>query len=211
MLMPLALVDAPVTGADVVAGLGRGLASVLGRACQAVAALLGDLVVRFALGLCRFIAGFLDFLAGLQAGLVLLIGGLGLLFANVLGVAAQVVATLLGDLQASIDAGLEVRVFEDRVISPTYVFDAAAATRHLVETSAPGGLYHCVNSGSCTWLELARLRGLEAKLVPVRMADAKLRAARPMYCVLSNTKLASVGAMMPSWQDAIRRYLSGRA
>ena len=111
----------------------------------------------------------------------------------------------------SIQAGTEARVFEDRTISPTYVIDAAVATRRLLEQSAASGLYHCVNSGSCTWLDLAgevaRQLGVEAKLIPARMADAKLRAERPMYCVLSNAKLAAVGITMPSWQDAIKRYV----
>jgi len=111
----------------------------------------------------------------------------------------------------SIQSGSEARVFEDRTISPTYVMDAAAATRKLLEQSAPPGLYHCVNSGSCTWLDLARevarRLGVEPKLVPVRMADAKLRAERPMYCVLSNAKLAAQGITMPTWQDAVGRYV----
>jgi dTDP-4-dehydrorhamnose reductase len=112
----------------------------------------------------------------------------------------------------AIQAGAEARVFEDRTISPTYVFDAAAATRKLLEQSAPAGIYHCVNSGSCTWLdlarELARQLGVEPKLVPVRMADAKLRAERPMYCVLSNARLAGLGITMPTWQDAVARYVA---
>lgn len=112
----------------------------------------------------------------------------------------------------AIQSGTEARVFEDRTISPTYVFDAAAATRQLLERSAPPGIYHCVNSGSCTWLdlarELARRLGVEAKLVAVRMAEAKLRAERPMYCVLSNAKLAAAGFAMPSWQDAVERYIA---
>jgi len=111
----------------------------------------------------------------------------------------------------AIESGAEARVFEDRTISPTYVFDAAAATRKLLEQSAPAGLYHCVNSGSCTWLdlarELARQRGVEPRLVPVRMADMTFRAERPMYCVLSNAKLAALGIEMPAWQDAITRYV----
>jgi len=112
----------------------------------------------------------------------------------------------------SIQTGSEARVFEDRTISPTYVFDAAVATRRLLEMSAPPGVYHCVNSGSCTWLELARelarLLTVEPKLVPVRMADAKLKAQRPMYCALSNAKLAALGISMPSWTDAIARYVA---
>jgi len=107
-------------------------------------------------------------------------------------------------------SGAEARVFEDRTISPTYVFDAAAATRTLLDTSAPAGLYHCVNSGACTWLELARelarLLGVDAHITPVRMADMKLRAERPFFCVLSNAKLASVGVTMPDWRDALERY-----
>jgi dTDP-4-dehydrorhamnose reductase len=112
----------------------------------------------------------------------------------------------------SIQSGAETRVFEDRTISPTYVFDAAVATRKLLEQSAPAGLYHCVNSGSCTWVglarEIARQVGVEPELVPVRMADATLRAERPMYCVLSNAKLASLGIIMPDWQEAIARYVT---
>jgi len=112
----------------------------------------------------------------------------------------------------AIQSGAEARVFEDRTITPTYVFDAAVATRTLLETSAPAGLYHCVNSGSCTWLELSRelaqLVGVDAKITPVRMADMKLRADRPLYCVLSNAKLASVGVAMPDWRDAVARYVS---
>jgi dTDP-4-dehydrorhamnose reductase len=111
----------------------------------------------------------------------------------------------------SIQTGAEIRVFEDRTISPTFVFDAAVATRKLLEQPAPAGVYHCVNSGSCTWLDLARALarelGVDAKLVPVRMADVKLRAERPMYCVLSNAKLGALGITMPSWQDALKRYV----
>jgi dTDP-4-dehydrorhamnose reductase len=108
-------------------------------------------------------------------------------------------------------AGGEPKVFEDRTISPTYVVDAARATRQLIERQAPPGLYHCVNTGECTWLEfgreLARQLGVQARLIPVRMADMTLRAARPRYCALSNEKLRSFGVSMPTWQDALARYL----
>ena len=108
-------------------------------------------------------------------------------------------------------AGGEVRVFEDRTVSPTYVVDAARATRRLLEANVPAGLYHCVNSGHCTWLEfareLARQLGVDARLIPVSMADVPMRAARPQYCALSNEKLVAAGIDMPSWQDAVTRYL----
>ena len=111
----------------------------------------------------------------------------------------------------TIVAGGEARVFEDRTVSPTYVVDAARATRLLVEANAAAGRYHCVNSGRCTWLEfaheLARQLGADARLMPVRVADVPLRAKRPQYCALSNEKLASLGIVMPTWQDALARYL----
>jgi dTDP-4-dehydrorhamnose reductase len=102
-------------------------------------------------------------------------------------------------------------VFEDRTVSPTYVIDAARATRHVIETQPSPGIYHCVNSGSCTWVELARelarLLGVEPRLKPTRMADVALRAARPQYCALSNAKLRAAGVELPSWQDALARYV----
>jgi dTDP-4-dehydrorhamnose reductase len=114
----------------------------------------------------------------------------------------------------TLKAGGTPKVFEDRTVSPTYVIDAARATRRLIEMSAPPGLYHCVNTGRCTWFELARelarrLGGesLVAKLVPVKMTDVALPAARPKFCALSNAKLRSVGIDMPTWQDALDRYL----
>lgn len=108
-------------------------------------------------------------------------------------------------------AGEEARVFHDRTVSPTHVIDAARATLDLVERAAPFGLYHLVNSGSCTWLELARelagQLGVDPRLVPVAMADVPLPAKRPRYCVLSNEKLRSFGIVMPTWQDGLRRLV----
>jgi dTDP-4-dehydrorhamnose reductase len=110
--------------------------------------------------------------------------------------------------------GREARVFVDRMVSPSSCHDVAWATRALLERRPPSGLYHCVNSGSCTWEDLAREAarqlGVEPRLAPVRMADANLRAERPRYCVLSNAKLAAAGIVMPSWQDAIGRCLATR-
>ena len=103
------------------------------------------------------------------------------------------------------------RVFIDRTVTPTYAIDAAQATRRLIELQAPPGLYHCVNSGSCTWFEFARelatQLGIEARLTPVRMKEVKFRAARPLYCALSNAKLQSLGIQMASWQAALSRFV----
>ncbi len=110
--------------------------------------------------------------------------------------------------------GREAVVFTDRIVSPSFVVDVSRATRQIVESGVPHGLYHCVNSGMCTWYELAheiaRQTGIEAKLQPRQVAQVKLRAVRPSYSPLSNQKLAAAGVAMPTWQDAIARYLAAR-
>jgi dTDP-4-dehydrorhamnose reductase len=110
-------------------------------------------------------------------------------------------------------AGQAPRVFEDRTVSPGYVLDVALATRTLLEREVAPGLYHCVNGGFCTWLEFAHeaadLLGIAAQFDSVRFADVTFAAPRPQYCALSNAKLAAAGVVLPSWQDALARYLSG--
>jgi dTDP-4-dehydrorhamnose reductase len=117
-------------------------------------------------------------------------------------------------LVSGIEQGQEVRVFTDRVVSPSYVTDVAAATRHLVESGASPGLYHCVNSGQGTWFEvaqeIAQILGRVPRLQPVTMEQVPLKATRPRFCALDNGKLAAAGFTMPSWQDALRRWLAGR-
>lgn len=118
------------------------------------------------------------------------------------------VATIVDTLKR----GGEPRVFVDRTITPTYAVDAARATRALVESDAAPGLYHCVNSGACTWFELAKelanQLGIDARFEPVRMRDVAMRAARPQYCALSNAKLLAAGVDMPPWQDALRWFVA---
>ena len=120
------------------------------------------------------------------------------------GSAATIASALL--------AGSAPKVFVDRTVSPTYVVDAARATRHLLERQPERGIYHCVNSGQCTWLEfaqeLARELGVEARVTQVKMADVPLRAQRPQFCALSNEKLRRAGFDMPTWRDALGRYAS---
>lgn len=112
----------------------------------------------------------------------------------------------------AITNGQEARVFSDRTVSPSYVSDVAAATRTLVERGA-FGLYHCVGTGHATWLEvgreIARTLGKEgaARLTPISVADVVMRAPRPQFAALANDKLSRI-APMPTWQDALRRYLS---
>jgi len=106
------------------------------------------------------------------------------------------------------------RVFRDRVVSPSYLPDVAAATHSLISRDVPSGTYHVVNTGYCTWYELARhvadIIGGGEQLVPVDFAATSMKAARPRFAALDNSRLAAAGYVMPTWQDALDRYLSFR-
>jgi dTDP-4-dehydrorhamnose reductase len=111
--------------------------------------------------------------------------------------------------------GREVKVFTDRIVSPSYSKDVAAATRHLVTSGAAPGVYHCVNEGHASWhdvaAEAARLLRVEPRLVPITTAQLPLRVPRPTFCALSTKKLAAAGFSMPTWQDGLSRWLEDRA
>jgi dTDP-4-dehydrorhamnose reductase len=119
----------------------------------------------------------------------------------------------LDGIVAGLEQGREVKVFTDRVVSPGYVVDIAAATRHLVTTGAAPGLYHCVNTGYATWFDVAShvaaiLGVANPRLVPITMDQVTLKAPRPRFCALAVDKLSGAGFDMPPWQDALRRWLT---
>lgn len=112
-------------------------------------------------------------------------------------------------------AGRKAPVFADRTVSPSFVDDVTWATVELVRRRAPFGLYHCVNTGLATWLDVGReiakrLERPESCLEPISVRDVTLRAPRPQFAALSNAKLARAGCPMPTWQDALARYLERR-
>ena len=114
---------------------------------------------------------------------------------------------------ARIMSGDEVPVFVDRTVSPSFTVDVARATRAVLESAAPPGLYHCVNSGASTWAavaeEAARLLRRPLHKRELTLESANLNAPRPRYCALCNAKLGAAAYVMPTWQDALERYLTG--
>jgi dTDP-4-dehydrorhamnose reductase len=121
-------------------------------------------------------------------------------------------STIDGFLSA-LRGGSEVRAFHDREVSPSFVEDVVMATRVLLECRAPFGLYHCVNSGHASWADVAeeaarRLGVSDAKVKRVSVRDIALRAARPQYAALDNSKLVAAGVAMPDWRDALGRHIA---
>jgi dTDP-4-dehydrorhamnose reductase len=118
----------------------------------------------------------------------------------------------LGTIVDRIRSGGDVPVFVDRIVSPSFTPDVARATVQLLEIGAPAGLYHCVNGGVATWLEvaeeIARLLGREFRPLPLTLETVSLKARRPRFCAMSPARLASLGVTMPGWRDAVGRYLA---
>ena len=112
---------------------------------------------------------------------------------------------------ASLVAAQPTRVFVDRTVTPSYVYDVADATWTLLANRAAYGVYHCVNSGTTTWVDIAerakQVLGAAGEIVRVRVADVQMRAQRPQYCALANLKLSRAGFDMPAWEDALDRHL----
>jgi dTDP-4-dehydrorhamnose reductase len=104
-------------------------------------------------------------------------------------------------------------VVNDQRGSPTYCVDLARAIMTLCRKDA-SRIVHVTNSGDCTWFEFAReiVKGarLQTEVRPVGSQQMARPAPRPAYSVLAATSLRRYGIGMPSWEDALRRYLEER-
>lgn len=105
-------------------------------------------------------------------------------------------------------------VVDDQRGSPTYSVDLARAIVQLCRKNA-GGIVHVTNGGNCSWYEFAReivaAAGLPTEVRPTSSERMARPAPRPAYSVLSATSLHCYGIEMPTWKDALKRYLLERA
>lgn len=106
----------------------------------------------------------------------------------------------------------KLEVSSEQIVSPTYAVDLAKATFELMKNKDIHGIYHLINEGSCSWADFASeimrvVRG-KAKIIPVDRSGQSGGARRPLFSALKNTRPAALGVKLPSWQDAIKRYIS---
>lgn len=107
----------------------------------------------------------------------------------------------------------EVKVVNDQIGTPTYTVDLARLLIDMCETEKYG-YYHATNEGGyISWydfcVEFYRQYGLSTKVIPVTTDEYGFsKAARPMNSRLDKAKLKANGFNpLPTWQDAVRRYL----
>ena len=112
-------------------------------------------------------------------------------------------------------AGKPVKAFVDQVVSPTLA-DNAAELVIGVHRSGEQGIFHCAGAAQVSrvdfCLALARKLGADpALVVPVRLAELKLPAPRPLRCGLQIHKVRRLLGDVPLALDAaLDRFLEER-
>lgn len=104
-----------------------------------------------------------------------------------------------------------ITVVNDQIGSPTYTYDLARLLVDMLETDRYGR-YHATNEGLCSWFEFAqeifRQAGRDVKVLPVSSDEYPAKAKRPHNSRMNKDKLEEMGfKRLPSWQDALSRYL----
>jgi dTDP-4-dehydrorhamnose reductase len=109
----------------------------------------------------------------------------------------------------------ELRVVADQFGSPTYSRDLARTIADvIVPEQMVYGTYHVVNSGVCSWAELAaealQIRGSGTRVVPIRASEWPSPTRRPAYSALRSRWLEFQGVPpLRDWKAALRSYLTG--
>lgn len=105
----------------------------------------------------------------------------------------------------------KVSVVYDQHGSPTYAVDLADIIYQALEKNIPYGIYHTTNLGFTTWYDFTKkiysLAGVDCKVNPVTSAEFVKPAKRPANSMLSKEKILDAGVEIPSWEDALERYL----
>lgn len=106
-----------------------------------------------------------------------------------------------------------LKVVNDQIGTPTYTYDLARLLVDMIETDKYG-YYHATNEGGyISWYDFAceifKQAGYTNKVIPVTTKEYGLsKAARPFNSRLDKSKLVENGFKpLPTWQDALKRYL----
>ena len=108
-----------------------------------------------------------------------------------------------------------LNVVSDQMGTPTNAADLAKLILDIITFSEktetfPSGIYHYSNEGECSWydfcLAIHKLAGISAcKVKPIATSDYPTKATRPMYSVLSKTKIKSVfRTEIPEWESSLK-------
>lgn len=105
----------------------------------------------------------------------------------------------------------KIKVIDDITITPTYTKNAADMIKNILDKNLPTGIYHCSNSGHCTWYDFTEaifnIEGSHPDLNRTKTRDFPMRARRPENSSLKNENLKKHGVVMPHWRKGLNEYL----
>lgn len=100
----------------------------------------------------------------------------------------------------------KVKIVDDEIGCPTYVDDLAERLIKLLVDHPRSGIYHFTNSGSCSrylfGATVLKALGIEAEIIPAKLADFPRKAHIAPISILKNTRAEK----MPFWADAVARF-----
>jgi dTDP-4-dehydrorhamnose reductase len=104
-----------------------------------------------------------------------------------------------------------LNVVNDQVGSPTYTLDLSKLLVDMIETEK-FGTYHATNEEACTWYEFTKeifkLSNINIPVDPITTDQYPTKAMRPKNSCMSKQSLVQNGfEKLPSWKDALKRYL----
>ena len=104
-----------------------------------------------------------------------------------------------------------VNVVSDQHGSPTYTEDLASIIYQALNKKIEYGIYHATNQGFTTWYEFTKkifsISNINCNVNPVSSEEFVTAAKRPKNSMLSKDKLIANGIMIPTYEDALKRYL----
>jgi len=116
------------------------------------------------------------------------------------------------------DLKSDLKVVYDQVGTPTYAEDLAKAIMQIISDVDSDmlqfvpGIFNYSNSGVCSWydltMEICRLIGCRAKVVPIESHEFPGAVKRPGYSVMNKSKIQEVyGVDVPYWKDSLERCI----
>ena len=104
-----------------------------------------------------------------------------------------------------------VNVVSDQHGSPTYTEDLASIIYQALNKKIEYGIYHATNQGFTTWYEFTKtifsISNINCNVNPVSSEEFVTVAKRPKNSMLSKDKLIANGIIIPTYEDALKRYL----
>lgn len=107
----------------------------------------------------------------------------------------------------------EINVVADQIGSPTYAGDLAEAIHSVISSDKwVPGIYHYTDEGVASWYDFTKaifeITGNSVKVNPIPTSAYPTPARRPLYSVLSKTKIKNTyGLDIPYWRDSLRKCL----